>query len=390
VRAVQPPSGLPPLARTAGDAGRRMIDTGAIVVVLVAGVVVVAAVALWRVSVRLKELEASRGRPDQSVLLLQREIETARSEARLAQAETIGSVRQELQHFSSHMTAQMGQVGTGVARELQHVNQTMGSVQGSLGKLGEVTQRVFDIGKDIAGLEQILRSPKVRGGIGESFLEGLLGQMLPREHYDLQHTFATGDRVDAIVRIGGRLVPIDAKFPLENFRRLLDETDEDKRRALRRAFGRDVKARVDEIAKRYILPDEGTFDFALMYIPAENVYYEIIVKDDGVEDDSPATYAMGRHVIPVSPNSLYAYLQVIVLGLRGLSIEKDAREIQSRLTRLRGDVDKFRDAFDVVGKHLTNARNKYDEAAAGLDRVEAKLEGIESTRDQPALPGIGA
>jgi DNA anti-recombination protein RmuC len=137
------------------------------------------------------------------VLLLQREIETARTEARLAQAETIGSVRQELQHFSSHMTVQMGQVGTGVARELQHVNQTMGSVQGSLGKLGEVTQRVFDIGKDIAGLEQILRSPKVRGGIGESFLEGLLGQMLPREHYDLQHTFTTGDRVDAIVRIGG-------------------------------------------------------------------------------------------------------------------------------------------------------------------------------------------
>jgi DNA recombination protein RmuC len=99
---------------------------------------------------------------------------------------------------------------------------------------------------------------------------------------------------------------------------------------------------------------------------------------------------MARHVIPVSPNSLYAYLQVIVLGLRGLAIEKDAREIQARLTRLRGDVEKFRDAFDVVGKHLTNARNKYDDAAAGLDRVEAKLEGIESAADQPSLPGIGA
>jgi DNA recombination protein RmuC len=266
----------------------------------------------------------------------------------------------------------------------------MGAVQGSLGKLGEVTQRVFDIGKDIAGLEQILRSPKVRGGLGESFLEGLLGQMLPREHYELQYAFSTGDRVDAVVRIGGRLVPVDAKFPLENFRRLLEETDEDKRRQLRRAFGRDVKARVDEIAKRYILPDEGTFDFALMYIPAENVYYEIIVKDAGVEEDSPATYAMGRHVIPVSPNSFYAYLQVIVLGLRGLQIEKDAREIQSRLARLRGDIDKFRDPFDVIGKHLNNARNKYDEAAAALDKVEAKLEGIEAARDQPGLPGLGA
>ncbi len=366
-----------------------MMDQNTLTLALFAVVVVLTAAALWRVAGRLRDLEARRSQPDPSVLLLQREIEAARSESRQAQSATLESVRQELGRFSAQMTAQMGQVGTGVATELRHVGEVMGSVQGSLGKLGEVTQRVFDIGKDIAGLEQILRSPKVRGGLGESFLEGLLGQMLPREHYELQHAFATGDRVDAVVKIGGRLVPVDAKFPLENFRRLLDETDEERRRQLRRAFGRDVKARVDEIAKRYILPDEGTFDFALMYIPAENVYYEIIVKDEGSEADSPAAYAMGRHVIPVSPNSLYAYLQVIVLGLRGLAIEKDAREIEARLSRLRGDIDKFRGAFDVVGKHLTNARNKYDEAAAGLDRVEAKLEGIEGTRDQPALPGIG-
>jgi DNA recombination protein RmuC len=367
-----------------------MIDGGTLVLLLFALVAVLSALALWRVAGRLRDLEASRDQPDQSLLLLQREIETARSEARRAQSETIGSVRQDLAQFSAQMAAQMGQVNTGVQQQLQHVGQVVGAVQGSLGKLGEVTQRVFDIGRDIAGLEQILRSPKVRGGLGESFLDGLLGQMLPREHYELQYAFATGDRVDAVVKIGGRLVPVDAKFPLENFRRLLQEPEEDKRRPLRRAFARDVKARVDEIAKRYILPDEGTFDFALMYIPAENVYYEIIVKSDDAEADSPAAYALGRHVIPVSPNSLYAYLQVIVLGLRGLQIEKDAREIQSRLGRLRGDLEKFRDAFDVVGKHLGNARNKFDEAAAALDRVEAKLEGIDGTRDQPVLPGLGA
>lgn len=365
------------------------MDGLTLVLVLFAAVVVLTALALLRVAGRLRELEATRSQPDQAVLLLQRQIETARSEARQGQAETLATVRQELQHFTAQMGSQMGQVGTGVQRELQHVGQVMGAVQGSLGKLGEVTQRVFDIGRDIAGLEQILRSPKVRGGLGETFLESLLAQMLPREHYELQHAFATGDRVDAVVRIGGRLVPVDAKFPLENFRRLLEEADEERRRQFRRAFARDVRTRVDEIAKRYILPDEGTFDFALMYIPAENVYYEIIVKDGAIEEDSPAVYATSRQVIPVSPNSLYAYLQVIVLGLRGLQIERDAREIQGRLGRLRGDLEKFRDAFDVVGKHLTNARNKYDEAAGGLDRVEAKLEGIEGTRDQPALPGIG-
>src|SRR5262249_10634160 len=220
-----------------------------------------------------REREGAPHKPDQSLLLLQREIESARAETRQAQVETLTSVRQELVQFTGQMSSQMGQVGTGVQQQLQHVSQVVGAVQGSLGKLGEVTQRVFDIGKDIAGLEQILRSPKVRGGLGEILLEGLLGQMLPQEHYALQHAFATGDRVDAIVKVGAKVVPVDAKFPLENFRRLLDETDEDRRRQVRRAFARDVKARVDEIAKRYILPDQGTFDFALMYIPAENVYY---------------------------------------------------------------------------------------------------------------------
>ena len=148
-----------------------------------------------------------------------------------------------------------------------------------------------------------------------------------------------------------------------------------------------MKARVDEIAKKYILPDEGTFDFALMYIPAENVYYEIIVKDEATEDESAADYAIGRRVIPVSPNSLYAYLRVIVLGLRGFQIERDAREIQARLIHLRGDLEKFREGFDVLGKHLTNARSKYEDAAATLNRVEAKLDTVEGLGEQPGLPG---
>ena len=384
MRTVRTAAGLPTLA------GKVLTVAGTVVTVAaLALAAAIIAVALWRVGARLKEMEGSRRQPDQALLLLQREIESARAEARHAQAETLTSVRQELQHFTTHMTSQMGQMGSGVQQQLRHVDELMGAVHGSLGKLGESTQRVFDIGKDIAGLEQILRSPKVRGGLGESFLEALLGQMLPRQHYELQHAFSTGDRVDAVVKIGDRLVPVDAKFPLENFRRLLEETEEDRRRQFRRAFARDVKTRVDEIAKRYILPDEGTFEFALMYIPAENVYYEIIVKGEGAEEESPAAYAVSRRVIPVSPNSFYAYLQVIVLGLRGLQIEQDAREIQGRLARLRGDVDKFREAFDVIGKHLTNARNKYDEATAALDRVEAKLEGIEAARDQPALPGLG-
>lgn len=358
-----------------------------VALIVVAITVALMAWVLGRTAGRLGALESAKGQPDQLLLLLQHEIEASRSEARQIQAETLGAVKQDLHQLKTEMAGHMGNMGTGVQEQLRHVSDVVGTVQGSLGVLGQATQRVFDIAKDIAGLEQILKSPKVRGGLGEIFLENLLAQMLPREHYALQHAFLTGDRVDAVVKIGDRLVPVDAKFPLENFRRMLEEPEEEKRRQIRRVFGRDVKARVDEIGKKYILPDEGTFDFALMYIPAENVYYEIILKDDGTEEESLAAYAVGRRVIPVSPNSFYAYLRVIVLGLRGLQIERDARDIQARLMRLRGDLEKFREAFDVLGKHLGNARSKYEDAAAALARVETKLEGIEGRDQQPVLPG---
>ncbi len=358
-----------------------------VLIILTAGVILIA-LATFGLSGRFKDLEVARSQPDQALQVLQREIQASREEYARSQLAAMESLRLEMLQFSGQVAAQLGQVGTGVQQQLQHVSAVVGAVQGTLGQLGEVTQRVFDVGRDIAGLEQILKSPKVRGGLGETFLENVLAQMLPREHYELQYGFTTGNKVDAVVRIGGRLVPVDAKFPLENFRRLIDESDEDKRRQFRRAFVRDVKARVDEIAKRYILADEGTFDFALMYVPAENVYYEIVVKsDDGGGEEAVAEYALERRVIPVSPNSFYAYLKVIVLGLRGLQIERGAQEIQARLGRLSGDLDRFREAFDVVGKHLKDARSKYDEATTALGRVEAKLEGIERHGDQAALPG---
>jgi DNA recombination protein RmuC len=170
-------------------------------------------------------------------------------------------------------------------------------------------------------------------------------------------------------------VSVDAKFPLENFRRMLGETEEDKRRGHRKTFARDVRARVDEIAKKYILPDEGTFDFALMYVPAENVYYEIIVKSAD-EDEPISAYALERRVIPVSPNSFYAYLQVIVLGLRGLGIEASARAIQDNLSRLGGDLARVQEHMGKLGAHLGNAQKQFTEAERSLARFETKLEAI--------------
>ena len=191
-----------------------------------------------------------------------------------------------------------------------------------------------------------------------------------------------------MIALAERLVPVDSKFPLENFRRLLEERDDDRRRTARRAFLRDVRNRVDEIAKKYILPDEGTVDFALMYIPAENVYYEAVIRDEEDSEESMLAYALSRRVIPVSPNTFYAYLQVILLGLRGLRIEQNAREILATLARLGGEMARFRAEFDTLGKHITNAKNKYDDATTTLARFEAKLEGLEDRGAQPELPGV--
>src|SRR3989454_716547 len=184
---------------------------------------------------------------------------------------------------------------------LDAATKVVGDVQGSLGTLQEATRRVAEIGREIQGLEQVLKSPKMRGGLGETLLERLLDEMLPREHWTTQHGFRSGEKVDAAITIGERIVPVDAKFPLENFRRMLGESDDTQRRQHRKAFARDVKLRVDEIAKKYILPDEGTYDFALMYVPAENVYYEIAVRPEDAEDEPIAAYALSRRVVPVSP-----------------------------------------------------------------------------------------
>jgi phosphoribosylaminoimidazole-succinocarboxamide synthase len=323
-------------------------------------------------------------------------------------------VHEEVARFGGHVGERLAQLQSAVALQLQQVTaevsrglqdgmalmqdaqKTMGQrldeasravseVHGQLGALGEATRRMEQVGRDISGLEQILRAPKIRGGLGEVLLERLLADMLPAEAYRLQHGFRSGEKVDAAVVLAGKLVPIDSKFPLENFRRMVEEGDDDRRRAARRAFLRDVRSRVDEIARRYILPDEDTFDFALMYIPAENVYYEVILREDAGEE-SLLGYALSRRVVPVSPNSFYAYLQVILLGLRGLRIEQNAREILGVLGRLQVDAGKLREHFDTLGRHITNAKNKYDEAATSLARLPPVRSRVTASRTSAAAP----
>lgn len=261
---------------------------------------------------------------------------------------------------------------------------SVGALQHKLGELYEATQNMVLIGRDISSLQDILKAPKIRGGLGELFLGELLKQILPEDHFELQFGFENGTKVDAVIKLGQGLIPVDAKFPLENFQRFLTNTDEKERQTARKAFVSDVKKHVDDIAGKYILPAEGTFEFALMYIPAENVYYETIIKEDG-QAESISSYAISRKVIPVSPNSFYAYLQAIVRGLKGLRIEKSAQLILESLGQMEQDFLKFSEEFEKLGSHLSHARGAYEKTEKRFMRLRNRLETIEGRRSGELL-----
>jgi len=289
-------------------------------------------------------------------------------------------VNQQLLLVNQQLQSSSGQIG----QRLDSAREVISKVSERLGELSKTSEQIHEVGKNIATLQEILRPPKLRGGLGEQFLGELLSQILPPEFFTLQYSFSSGERVDAVVKIGEKLVPIDSKFPLDNFKRVIECKTDEERRTWQKVFYKDVRKHIDDIASKYILPQEKTYDFALLYIPAENVYYETITKDESFgEEKGVLNYALTKRVIPVSPNSFYAYLQVIILGLKGLQIEKDAVKIQALLSGLKKDIGGFQEDFQLVGRHLTNALNKFEEARRRLDKFNFKLEQIES---QPTLP----
>jgi len=254
-------------------------------------------------------------------------------------------------------------------RRLESTSKTAGEIHRQLGELGRANEEILARANDLKRLEQALRPPKARGGFGELLLANLLRDRLPPDAYELQYGFRSGERVDAVINVD-RLVPVDAKFPLDNFERLAEAESEEHRVLAEKAFARDLKIHVDAIADKYIRPDEGTYDFALMYLPSEGVYYELVCGKTG----ALLSYAHEKRIFPVSPTTFTSQLQVIALGLKGMQIEQRAHEVMAYCAQLENDFGRFRDDFQVVGKHLGHAQSKYSEAERRLDRFEGKLD----------------
>lgn len=291
--------------------------------------------------------------------------------------ETQKNLNNQLQQMTNIMNQRLNDAQNSITKQLSGSNQVIGDIHNKLGTLETTAKNIQDIGKNISSLQDILQAPKLRGNLGEFFLEELLKQLFPSANYEIKYNFKNGTQVDAVIKLDGNLVPIDSKFPLESFQRFIKSNNEEEKKIFKKEFVSSVKKRIDEIATKYINPAEGTFDFAIMYIPAENVYYETIISDSFTNKDFELLYyAQEKRVIPVSPNSFYAYLMAIAYGLKGLEIEQEAKTILGKIKQVQDKFGKFYTDYNLVGKHISNALGKFNDSAKGAEKLNDHINSI--------------
>jgi len=293
-------------------------------------------------------------------------------------SQQLGQVRQELQTG----VASTGNLATQAQRDVAERLESSTNVLLQMSqRIGEVYQTSQDLSKATQTLQAVLGGAKTRGTLGEITLDRILEDALPQSAYSTQYRFAsTGVIVDAIVRSSDRMLSIDSKFPLDAYRRLLDIGEE-----ARRDFSQAVRKHADCIAEKYILPDENTFDYALMFVPSEGVYYELLMSEDpkhGRLDE----YCRSKRVFPVSPNTFYACLSAIAMSLRGQQIEENARQLFTGLTGLKNQLDSFAAVYEKLGTHLRHAQFSYEDADSRLERARSSVEQMSQGRVSELAP----
>lgn len=253
---------------------------------------------------------------------------------------------------------------------IQHVQKQLGGIE--------------EFGKDMKDLSNILKSPKLRGGLGEQFLYDILADSIPAELFKTQYKFKDGSIADAVIFTQVGIIPIDSKFPMENFKLMLTAQSPDEREKAKKVYIKDVKKRIDEIASKYIKPDEGTVHQAVMYVPSENVYYEIINTQE-LED-----YAHARNIVLTSPNSLSYMLKIILVAFRQFEVQKHAQEILNALSGLRLEGEKFNDDLAVLEGHLTRAVKSMDTVKGNYQRFYGKFDRLALLEHSEVTPSLEA
>lgn len=303
----------------------------------------------------------------------------------VVKSQTSEALLERLKIVQETMRGTTGDVARLMQENTKQLNQRLDMAAVVIGDLKRNLGEMSEVGRGIKSLQEFLQSPKLRGNIGEQVLSDMIGQSFPKNSIYLQHAFKSGLKVDAALKTDGGLLCIDSKFPMENFKLVYKGETEREREVARKMFISDVKKHISSIGQKYILTEEGTMDFALMYIPSESVYYEIVNIEELMD------YSRKARVYPVSPNTLYAHLQVILTSLQGKQMEKKSHQVLQLLRAAGKDYEKVEESMSVLGGHIGNAYNKYSEVQGKMVLMGQKLNSniLMEDNDQKKLPESG-
>ncbi len=338
---------------------------------LIMGVLVVPSLVFSFVSYRRMKRMEERGGGETLLATMQalkRELAESSHQNRL-------EVQQKLDSITGFLVKSQRDTTTNLQQQFKQSASIIKEVTERLSKLDETNRQVLDFSKQMRSLEDILKNPKQRGILGEYFLEAMLANVLQPGQYSMQHKFKNGEIVDAAVFYRDRIIPIDAKFSLEKYNRLMEEVDPATRVSIERDLKNDIKQRIDETSK-YIRPAEGTTDFAFMFIPAEGVYYNLLIYNVGGNSSSSrdlVEYAFSRHVIIVSPTSFFAYLETVLQGLRQQKVEDNIKLIVKRVGELSKHLASYEDLMNRLGKNLSTTVNSYNQSVKEFGKIDRDI-----------------
>jgi len=282
-------------------------------------------------------------------------------------------MQEQLKEMRGTLDSKLGELPNVMQRQFGESAKIIKDVTEKLTKLDETNKQVISFTDQLKSLQDILKNPKQRGVLGEYYLETVLKNVMPPGTYQMQYEFKDGTKVDAVVFVKDKIIPIDSKFSLENYNRLISTSDETEKKRLEDAFRNDLKLRIEETAK-YIKPEEGTMEFAFMFIPSEGVYYDLLVNKVGAFKESNRDliqYAAGeKKVMIVSPTTFLAYLQTVLQGLNALQIEESAKEIRKRVGELGRHLSSYETYMQKLGNHLGTSVNSYNKAYKELGKID--------------------
>ncbi len=282
-------------------------------------------------------------------------------------------LQKEIQNLRTSFDTKIGdstkQINDSVHQQLKESSRIVQDVTKHLTELGETNKQVVGFAEQLQKLQDVLQNPKQRGVLGEYYLETVLQNVLSPESYKMQYSFSDGEIVDAIVRVKDKIIPIDSKFSLENYNRMI-ASGKDEKAAFEKTFVNDLKLRIQETAK-YIKPEEGTVDFAFMFIPSEGIYYDLITNKVGADDESLIQRAASQQkVIIVSPTSFLAYLQTVLQGLKAMEIEEKAQDILKNVSKLSSHLNRYEDYYTKLGNQLATTVNHYNAGYKELNKID--------------------